>query len=80
MKTPAGDVIGTATVGEDGTFTVPLDPAQTNGEELEVVAKDPPGNESPPVTVEAPDITDPVAPTDLVVSPDGTGVTGTGEP
>jgi hypothetical protein len=74
-----GQVIGTGAVGIDGTFTVPVAPAQTNGEELGVTLTDGSGNVSPATVVTAADTTAPVAPT-IVVSGDGTAVAGTGEP
>ncbi|TLJ59152.1 Ig-like domain-containing protein, partial [Pseudomonas aeruginosa] len=41
---------------------------------------DPAGNNSPPVTVEAPDTTAPAPATDVQVAPDGSSVTGKAEP
>ncbi len=73
-----GDVLGSATVLPDGSFTVPLTPRQANGEALSVVQADPAGNASPVVPLTAPDITAPPAPVAVVAS-DGTAVTGTGE-
>lgn len=74
-----GNVLGTATVGADGTFTLTLDPAQTNGEFLEVVATDARGEESVPVPLIAGDSTAPAPLDDLAVNATGTIVTGTGE-
>ncbi|WP_106639813.1 Ig-like domain-containing protein [Allosphingosinicella vermicomposti] len=71
---------GTATVGDDGTFEIPLDPPLTNGEDITVVVSDGAGNDSPPVVVTAPDTTAPAAADDVVISPDGTTLTGTAEP
>ncbi|WP_445115327.1 BapA/Bap/LapF family large adhesin [Acinetobacter sp. WZC-1] len=75
-----GNPIATATVGADGSFTAPLDKPLTNGETVSVGVTDPAGHTSPAVTVTAPDTTAPAAPSDVTVSPDGTQVTGKGEP
>ena len=37
---PQGNLLGTAIVGANGTFVITLNPAQTNGEVLSVVATD----------------------------------------
>ncbi|GGO91340.1 BapA/Bap/LapF family large adhesin [Stakelama pacifica] len=74
-----GTVIGTAVVAADGSFTVPLDPPLTNGETLSVVQSDAAGNVSAAVTAVAPDTTAPDAP-EASIAPDGSAVTGTGEP
>ncbi|WP_409308227.1 BapA/Bap/LapF family large adhesin, partial [Pectobacterium sp. B1J-3] len=75
-----GNVLGEATAGEDGSFTVPLNPALTNGETVNVIATDPAGNSSDPVIAEAPDMTAPAVPTDVEVAEDGTSVSGNAEP
>ena len=75
----AGIVVGTGTVGTDGTFTIALSPAQTEGGNLSVVLEDAAGNASTPATVLAPDDLAPDAPTDLSVSANGTTLTGLGE-
>uniref|UniRef100_UPI0024692B29 Ig-like domain-containing protein n=1 Tax=Chromohalobacter sp. 48-RD10 TaxID=2994063 RepID=UPI0024692B29 len=75
-----GNELGSATAGDDGSFSVPLDPALTNGEEINVVATDPAGNQSDPATATAPDLTAPDAPADVAVNDDGSVVTGTAEP
>lgn len=80
VKDPGGNVIGTGTTDGTGHFTVPVNPAQTNGEVLQVIASDPAGNSSQPGHADAPDTTDPLAPDNLNVSADGTTVTGTAEP
>ncbi|MES3043815.1 BapA/Bap/LapF family large adhesin [Sphingomonas faeni] len=72
-------LVGTAVVGADNTFTVPLSPAQANGQALTVIQIDPAGNDSLPTGILAPDITAPTAPT-AIVAADGTSVSGTGEP
>ncbi|PZQ42356.1 MAG: hypothetical protein DI560_02790, partial [Pseudomonas putida] len=75
-----GTVIGTVVVGAEGTFTLALNPAQANGELLDVVAIDGSGASSLPAQVTAPDITAPAAPSDLAVNADGTVVSGRAEP
>ncbi|HIV78364.1 MAG TPA: BapA prefix-like domain-containing protein, partial [Candidatus Sphingomonas excrementigallinarum] len=75
----AGNVIGTGTVGTDGTFNIPVNPPQTNGQPVTVVQSDAAGNVSPPATAAAPDITPPVVPT-ATINGNGTSITGTGEP
>ncbi|MFE8148466.1 Ig-like domain-containing protein [Brenneria goodwinii] len=74
-----GNVLGSITVGEDGSFNVPLSPALTNGEEISAVVSDAAGNASAPVSVAAPDLTAPTAPADLLVAEDGTSVSGSAE-
>ena len=76
---PDGAVIGTATVGANGTYIAALASPQVNGETLGIVQTDAAGNMSDDVDVIAPDITAPDAPTG-VVNGDGTVVDGTGEP
>jgi VCBS repeat-containing protein len=79
VTAPGGAVIGSATVGVDGSYVVTLAAPQTNGETLLVTQADAAGNISAPVSVVAADVTAPAAPT-VVVNGDGTAVTGTGEP
>ncbi|OXT62168.1 Ig-like domain repeat protein, partial [Pseudomonas aeruginosa] len=55
-------------------------PPLTNGETVTVIVTDPAGNNSTPVTVEAPDTTAPAPATDVQVAPDGSSVTGNAEP
>ncbi|WBM47534.1 BapA/Bap/LapF family large adhesin [Pseudomonas putida] len=75
-----GTLIGSVVAGPDGSFTVTLDPAQANGELLDVVAIDDSGVSSLPAQITAPDITAPAAPTELVINADGSVVTGRAEP
>ncbi|HBO5727233.1 BapA prefix-like domain-containing protein [Pseudomonas aeruginosa] len=70
----------TVVVGPDGSFEVPLNPPLTNGETVTVIVTDPAGNNSNPVTVEAPDTTAPAPATGVQVAPDGSSVTGNAEP
>ncbi|MEG3090598.1 BapA/Bap/LapF family large adhesin [Sphingomonas sp. PB1R3] len=76
---PQGNVIGTGTVGADGSFNIPVTTPQTNGQPANVTQTDPAGNTSPVATVIAPDMTAPSAPT-AAVNGQGTTITGTGEP
>ncbi|HKS13648.1 MAG TPA: Ig-like domain-containing protein, partial [Pseudomonas sp.] len=75
----SGDVVGEAVVDADGTFVLPLTPAQQNGQLLTVIAQDATGNPSIPVSITAPDITAPAAPAALLLAADGVVFTGTGE-
>ncbi|WP_121305247.1 Ig-like domain-containing protein [Pseudomonas aeruginosa] len=70
----------TVVVGPDGSFEVPLNPPLTNGETVTVIVTDPAGNNSNPVTVEAPDTSAPAPATGVQVAPDGSSVTGNAEP
>ncbi|WP_173655712.1 BapA/Bap/LapF family large adhesin [Sphingomonas turrisvirgatae] len=79
VTSSTGTPLGTSTVAADGSFTVPIAPAQANGELVRVTLTDAAGNASPATAVRAPDITAPGAPA-ATVSPDGTQVSGTGEP
>ncbi|MQT31151.1 BapA/Bap/LapF family large adhesin [Pseudomonas helleri] len=79
IKDPAGNVIGTGTVGTDGNFEVTLNTAQTNGETLGVTLTDKAGNVSQAGSVVAGDTTAPDAPTNIAVSADGLTLTGKGE-
>jgi VCBS repeat-containing protein len=76
----AGIVVGVGTVGENGQFSVPLAPAQTDGGDLSVVLADVAGNPSAPGIVASPDLIDPLAPTELAVTAGGTVLNGEGEP
>ncbi|KGQ31802.1 hypothetical protein JP34_10065, partial [Gallibacterium anatis] len=80
IKDDQGNVIANGKADEQGNFLIDLNPPKTNGENLTVTAQDQAGNTSDPETVKADDTTAPDKPTDLVVSDDGTKVTGTAEP
>ncbi|PWC10257.1 Ig-like domain-containing protein, partial [Brenneria corticis] len=75
----AGNVLGNVAVEDDGRFTVPLSPAQTNGETISLVVSDAAGNASVAESVTAPDTMAPAAAGDLLVTEDGTVVSGTAE-
>ncbi|WP_189445499.1 Ig-like domain-containing protein, partial [Salinicola rhizosphaerae] len=75
-----GNPLGTTTADpDDGSYSVTLDPALTNGEAVSATATDAAGNESDPTGATAPDTTAPDAPS-ATVADDGTAVTGTAEP
>ncbi|MDT3750631.1 Ig-like domain-containing protein, partial [Pseudomonas kurunegalensis] len=80
IRDAAGNLIGSGTVGADGTFDVTLNPPQINSENLEVTLTDGAGNVSTPGTVTAPDVTAPLAPADLAINEQGTTLTGRAEP
>ncbi|NWO67994.1 hypothetical protein GY966_24290, partial [Escherichia coli] len=69
----------TAVVDQNGNYTVPLAPGVSDGGMLQVTQTDPSGNVSPGTTVTTPDLVAPTAPT-ATIAPDGTSVSGTGEP
>ena len=79
VRDPAGAVIGAAVVTTDGSYTVTLNPPQANGGTLSVSQSDPAGNASPGITIAAPDVTAPAAPT-ITIDATGTQVSGVGEP
>ncbi|SUJ24286.1 Uncharacterised protein [Sphingomonas paucimobilis] len=79
VRAADGTVLGTAIVGADGSFTVPLATPQANGETLTLVQADVAGNVSPGTIIAAPDITAPIGLT-ATISADGSVMTGTGEP
>ncbi|WP_297799198.1 Ig-like domain-containing protein [uncultured Brevundimonas sp.] len=80
VRDAQGQVIGTVTAGADGTFSVTLNPPLQNGETVTVVATDAANNVSDPAQIFAPDITPPAAASDVEINPDGTELTGRGEP
>ncbi|CAA2101397.1 Ig-like domain-containing protein [Variovorax paradoxus] len=73
----SGRVIGSATAGADGSYSITPATPPADGSVLQVVATDPAGNASPPATVVV-DSTPPAAPT--VKPTDGSPITGTAEP
>jgi hypothetical protein len=74
-----GDVIGAAIVAADGSYSVTLDSPQTDGQVLTIRQSDASGNQSPPVQVDAPDITAPDAPV-ATIDANGASISGTGQP
>ena len=79
VRDAAGQVLGSGTVAQDGSFSITLSPAQANGQVLSVVLEDTAGNLSPSASITAADTTAPATPTGLQVSADGTLLHGTGE-
>ncbi len=76
----AGTVVGSATVGVDGSFSVTLQPAQSDGGSLTITLTDAAGNISPSAIATTPDLTGPDAATNVSVTADGIVLTGRGEP
>lgn len=74
-----GALLGTTTVAANGTFSVTLNPPQTNGQVLQVTLTDAAGNASSNFAVTAKDTTAPVAPSNLLLSADGLTLTGKAE-
>ncbi|HEN8802583.1 TPA: hypothetical protein U8251_005242, partial [Pseudomonas putida] len=68
MRDADGTVIGTATVGENGTFIADLDPAAQPGAQLSLVQTDAAGNASEALAFEVPLTTAPTSPSELVVA------------
>ncbi|HGY2302244.1 TPA: Ig-like domain-containing protein, partial [Pseudomonas putida] len=80
VRDAGGNIIGTGIVGADGLFSLTLNPAQANGEALDVRLVDAAGNTSAPLQFDAPDITPPGAVSNIVVGADGLALSGRGEP
>ncbi|WP_295475445.1 BapA/Bap/LapF family large adhesin [uncultured Pseudomonas sp.] len=80
VRSAAGRTLGSSLIGPDGTFTVALAPAQLSGESLNVVAVDSAGNSTVNEVVQAPDTDAPPVVSDLLVSPDGSVISGRGQP
>lgn len=80
VRTPDGTSLGSDVVGADGLISIVISPPQLNGEPLEVVATNANGDTSAPLLITAPDTTSPLVAENLVISPDGFTVSGTGEP
>ncbi|MFB8668164.1 Ig-like domain-containing protein [Enterococcus faecalis] len=82
VRDVAGTVLGTATTGTDGKYTVTLDPGKaTANQTLSVVAKNASGTESQPETATTPaDVTAPTV--DNITGNSGSGykITGTADP
>ena len=75
-----GRLITEVTVKQDGTYTVKLDAALTNGERITVTATDLINLTSVPTVAKAHVIVFPKSPTDVEVVDAGTAVTGKAEP
>ncbi|MBD8814983.1 hypothetical protein IFR09_27855, partial [Pseudomonas syringae] len=80
VRAADGSVLGSAVVAADGTFSLTLGTAQTDGQLLTVSQSDAAGNRSPSTSTTAPDGVDaPFAPSGLQLSADGLTLTGSGE-
>lgn len=80
IRDSSNTVLGSAVANGNGQFIVPLNTAQTNGQALIATATDVAKNESAAATVIAPDSTAPEMPKNVVISEDGTSISGTAEP
>ncbi|WP_376746317.1 BapA/Bap/LapF family large adhesin, partial [Acinetobacter schindleri] len=60
VRDAAGNELATDTADEEGNFIIDLENPFSNGEELNIVATDTSGNESTPVSINAPDTTPPI--------------------
>ncbi|MGG1677744.1 Ig-like domain-containing protein [Neobacillus sp. NRS-1170] len=78
VKKNNGNVIGTATAGADGKFTVTI-PVQVSGTELTVISTDQSGNVSAATTVIVIDVTAPLKPVVNEVTDKARSVTGQAE-
>lgn len=79
VRNSAGTVLGTATVASNGQYTVSLNAAQINFQALSVTLTDAAGNTSSATALNAPDLTPPANASNLIISADGTTLTGSGE-
>ncbi|WP_436917180.1 BapA/Bap/LapF family large adhesin, partial [Acinetobacter schindleri] len=60
IRDTEGNELATDTADEEGNFIIDLENPFSNGEELNIVATDTSGNESTPVSINAPDTTPPI--------------------
>ncbi|MCL9667626.1 Ig-like domain-containing protein [Rosenbergiella epipactidis] len=79
VKDAEGNTLASDKASSDGSFTVTLTAAQTNGQSLSVTATDGANNVSPAAEVKATDTTAPEKPSDVLLSTDGLTVTGKAE-
>ena len=75
----AYNIVGTVEVGENGQFTVPISPAQNNGQLLTVVSMDDAGNASVAVPYQTNDTSPPDLVTNLAINNTFNVLTGKGE-
>lgn len=80
IKDSQGNMLGSGTAGDDGTFSIGISPAKINGETLNVLVTDKAWNTDPMVILHAPDSTAPEMPKNVVISEDGASISGTAEP
>lgn len=79
IKDSQGNMLGSGTAGDDGTFSISISPAKINGETLSISVIDKAANSGPVETLNAPDKTAPAAPNGLIVATDGLSVSGQAE-
>jgi hypothetical protein len=77
VRDGTGNLVGTATVGNNGSFSLTLSPAASAGATLSVLQIDATGNAGPAAAVTAPGNLAESAPTSLALSADGLTLTGT---
>ncbi|MGV2835631.1 Ig-like domain-containing protein, partial [Pseudomonas shirazensis] len=80
VRNSAGALLGTATVGADGRFSVLFSTPQASGQPIGVTQHDAAGNTSPATSVNTPDLTPPAPLTNLMLNNNGLTLTGLGEP
>src|SRR5690606_39631848 len=74
-----GNILGTGTVDENGDFVVPVNPALTDGNTADVIAKDEAGNESEDrKSVGEGESIAPALPSEVEINKDGKEITGKG--
>ena len=74
-----GVVVGSATVGSNGLFSITLDPVQANAQNLTISQADAAGNVSLAASVTAPDLQAPQAASGVTLNNAATVVSGQGE-
>ncbi|RZL05734.1 MAG: hypothetical protein EOP40_19365, partial [Rubrivivax sp.] len=79
VRAPDNTVVGTIEVPAGGSFNVALDPAQNDGQVLQVVATDASGNAAPAVPVTAEDNSPPTPVSNLVIDATYSVISGRGE-
>ena len=79
VRGPNNNIVGTVEVGENGQFTVPISPAQNNGQLLTVVSTDDAGNASVAVPYQTNDTSPPDLVTNLAINNTFNVLTGKGE-
>jgi hypothetical protein len=79
IRNASGVLLGTALVAANGTFSVTLNAAQLNGEQLSAVATSSTGINSSPTDYTAADIAAPAPLSELSLAANGTALTGRGE-
>lgn len=80
IKDSQGNVLGSGKAGNDGSFSIGINPAKTNGETLTISVTDRASNTGPVESLKVPDISPPASPSGLTVAADGESVSGQAEP